>query len=363
LLKWLIETPSVSGYAGEGALGRKIYSELQNMAIPADLYEVDSHRYNVVANLGNENSKSLMIHAHIDTVDTHDFVDPFAAIISDGKIFGRGAADTKGGAAAMLLAADVLKDIKKIDKKLIFAFVVDEETNARGTLDLLSRGIRADCAIVLEPTELHVCTSHATCLRFQLIVKGLSAHGATPKEGVNAIELMVNLIDEVKKLPPLHEKGDLYMMEPAMNLGVINGGVTAWVVPYVCETHILFHVFPDHQCETIIKQLEDLIDRFSEKHETEVSFIPCHGSNGYRLPEDSRLVQLLQKNVKTIAGEKPLGFMATETDGVVLHQKGGIPSVIFGPGDLRYAHTNREYVKIEEVANAAKIICLTALDY
>ena len=363
ILKWLIETPSISGYEGEGKLGLKIHKELTSMGIPADLYEVDSKRYNVIATLGNNGSKSLMVHVHIDTVDIYDFEEPFKTKITDGKIYGRGAADIKGGAAAMLLAADVLKEIGNIDKKLIFAFVVDEETHARGTLDLLSRGIKTDCAIVLEPTKLHVCTSHATCMKFHLTVKGLSAHGATPREGVNAIDLMYSLISELKGLSFLNEKGDLDMMEPAMTVGEIKGGITPWVVPHECEAQILFHVFPEHQCDMIIEQVKDLVDNFSKKYQTKVFFKALHGSNGYTIPEDDRLVQLLQNNVKRTTEDKRFAFMPSETDAIVLQHKGGIPSVVFGPGDLRCAHSNREYVEIEEVVNAAKIICLTVNDY
>lgn len=360
ILKWLVQTNSVCG--NEGELGLRIHGHLQDLGIDTELHEVDARRYNVIATLGRDLSCSLMIHAHTDTVGVHDLEKPFAARIAHGVMYGRGTADIKGGVAAMLLAAGVLKQVPGLAAKIILAFVVDEETNARGTHDLLARGIRADAAIALEPSNLHVCVEHAGCLRFQVTTRGRGAHGCRPWAGVNAVDLMNELIADIRQLPLLNQNGRLHNMRPAMNMGYILGGVTPWVVPYRCEAGILFHFFAEHRCEYVITQLQEVIDAFVGRRDTEVTLEVMHGSNGFALAADTPLVQQMQHNVARVTGtSRPLAYMPTESDGEVLHNKGGIPTVLFGPGDIDHAHSYREQVEIAQVTQAARVLCLTAL--
>ena len=360
VLKWLVQTNSVCG--NEGELGLEIHRHLRDLGIDAELYEVDARRYNVIATLGRDLPRSLMFHAHMDTVGVHDLAQPFEAQVANGVMYGRGTADIKGGVAAMLLAAGALKQAPKLAAKIILAFAVDEETNARGTYDLLARGIRADAAIALEPSNLHVCVEHAGCLRFQVTTRGRGAHGCRPWAGVNAVDLMNELISDIRRLPLLSQKGRLHNMLPAMNMGFIQGGVSPWVVPYRCEAGILFHFFAEHRCDRVVAQLQEIIDAFARRRDTEVTLEVMHGSNGFALAEDTPLVQQLQQNVARVTGTpKPLAYMPTESDGEVLHNTGGIPTVLFGPGDIDHAHSYREQVQIVQVTQAARVLCLTAL--
>jgi len=167
-------------------------SKFKGYVPPMDWPDRYFGRPNVVATLGSGNGKSIILNGHIDTVTQGPLElwtrDPFHAEIEGGKIYGRGAADMKGGLAAMLMASEFAKDVQGIQGKVVFESVVDEEGGGNGSLACAVEGYSADAAIVAEPSKMEICCAHRGVLIGRIEVTGKAAHASNKDEGVSALD-------------------------------------------------------------------------------------------------------------------------------------------------------------------------------
>ena len=283
---------------------------------------------------------------HLDTVPPHD-PKQLTPTIAGGKLFGRGACDTKGSAAAMLWA--ILQVEQHRNTEVIFAGLADEEDGQRGSRALTASGFRADLVIVGEPTSLRLVTAHKGDLWLNIETHGKAAHGARPELGINAVHEMARVVEVVsgsyakaigRRVHPL--------VGPAtVNIGSIRGGNQPNIVPDECIIQIDRRTLPGEKDAAVIAELRKHLKEAGLKAEV------INTKNATCFPMETTLTNpLVQQFARSINSTEPLGvdyFCDASVFAAV-----GIPSVVFGPGDIAHAHTATEFVPIAELETAAR---------
>jgi acetylornithine deacetylase/succinyl-diaminopimelate desuccinylase family protein len=366
----LIRIPSENPPGDQRAVSEFIESKIRDLGLVAEAYDCRPDKPNVVGLLsGKKRRPVLMLNGHVDTVPVGDKesweVDPHAAVVKEGRIFGRGAADMKGGLAAMLMAAKAIVEAGvELSGTLMLAAVVDEEVppGGLGTRDLLEKGYRSDYAIIGEPTELRVQTAHKGALWLEVTTKGKSAHSSTPRLGVNAIYGMSKLCLLLEAmLPELEKNSHPLVGNPSINVGTIQGGTSGNTVPELCRVVVDRRLIPGEKLADVKESLNRVLEKVRIENpqlriETRVLVEgePSETSAGDPIVKASReaVMQVKRKDPGVT------GFTAT-CDMRLLVAK-GIPTVILGPGSLNQAHKANEFVEIQQVVDAARIYALTA---
>jgi acetylornithine deacetylase len=332
----------------------------------------------VVASLGRGDGPSLLLNGHVDVVPPGDPEDwsypPWSATAAAGRIYGRGAADMKGGMACALHAAKAIADAGvDLAGRLLVAPVVGEEDGGSGTLALLDHGVRADAAVVLEPTALAVAPAQAGALSFRVTVRGLAAHGALREEGVSAFE----------KYLPVHAA--LLHLEARRNRGVANPAFAHLERPFaICIGRVeagdwpsseadwlraegRYGVSPAEDLDSARAELEDAVaqaaaaDAWLRDHPPAVEwtggqFHPAVIAN------DHPLVDLISGAHADGSGGAPaVEGVPYGSDMGKLVGVGGIPTVVYGPGDVRVAHRPDEFVAVDELVACTRTLVLAAL--
>ena len=221
-------------------------------------------RYNVIARIPGQNpERRVVLEAHMDTASiTGMAIPPFQPELRDGCLFGRGACDTKGGLAAMMHAVAGLHRIgNKPPCEVWLAAVVDEEYSFQGVL-ALCKDLKADAAIVAEPTELRAVRAGKGVLRWTIRTKGKAAHSSKPHLGVNAISHMARVVEALDGESGSLAKSQHPLLGPAtVNVGVIRGGVQVNFVPDVCEIEVDRRLLPSETPEGVLAEYGRLLDR------------------------------------------------------------------------------------------------------
>ncbi|MGG3575083.1 peptidase [Bacillus gobiensis] len=396
LLKKLIAEKSTIGE--EFNAQAVILEKLRQFQMEVDVYEpsiiqLKQHPYfvsgrenfaespNIVARKhGSGGGKSIILNGHIDVVpegsigkwSTH----PYLAVEKNGKVYGRGASDMKGGTTALLLAIEALEACGVTLKgDLIFQSVTDEENGGAGTLSTVLRGYKADGALIPEPTNLKLFIKQQGSMWFRIIVKGLSAHGGTRYEGVSAIEksvLVLNALKELEKKRNVRIKDPLYHNTPIpvpINIGTIHGGSWPSSVADLVQIEGRCGVAPDEDMDHVKLEFENGLkslekqDEWFKFHPVELEWYGAHWLPN-ALDENHDLVRSLEASFEKITNHtakkeaSPWG-----TDGGMLFHAGNIPTIVFGPGETKVAHHTDEYIEIEAMLASAKIISLFLLDW
>lgn len=352
-------------------------SKLKGYVPPGDWTDRYAGRPNVVATLGSGNGKSIVLNGHIDTV-TPDPLElwkhnPFHAEIDGGRIYGRGAADMKGGLTAMLMGVEFAKAVQGIQGKVIFESAVDEEGGGNGSLACAVEGYSADAAIVAEPSKMEICCAHRGVLIGRIEVTGKAVHASSKDKGVSALDKGVEILHELSRLEKwrrTHAKRHPLLQKPIILAGKFQAGEQVNMVPAKCTIDVDVKYLPNEVDKEgagsrVKKQVEKWILSSSERdpwlklHPPRVQFL-------YDLPPSSIPVQHpLISTIKAAYGmlfdghvPKVVGLQAW-SDMYHLNTH-NTPTVIFGPGDVENsAHHVDEYVGIQELIDATKVIAAT----
>lgn len=337
---------------------------------------------NVVGILkGTENGRSVILNGHIDVVPAGDekkwTYDPYSGDVVDGKLYGRGTTDMKGGNIATLIALETIINLGiQLKGDVVYESVIEEETGGAGTLAAIQRGYKADVAIIPEPSEMRIFPKQQGSLWFEVTVTGVSAHGGTRYEGVSALEKGWTVFEEImnleeKRNEPLR-KDPLYKDNPIpipINIGQFNGGYFPSAVAEKATIQGRYGVAPgetiEEAKEEFIKMLDDLKhkDDWFESHPATVEW------GGIHLPPggcdlDHPMLNILKEKYIEVENEEPIIAGSTwGTDGGLLTQAGGIPSIVFGPGTTSMAHFTDEYVELDKLFKTAEIIALAIIDW
>jgi acetylornithine deacetylase len=357
----------VAGGAGETEIAGIIAGELRSAGLDVEVTEAAPGRPNVVAILeGRRQGRSLMLCGHMDTVGVVGMKAPFDPVVRDGRLYGRGAEDMKGGLAAMLSAARAVAANGGLPAgRLIIAAVADEEYASIGAEALVARG-SADAAVVPEPTDLVIATGHKGFTWIEIIAEGVAAHGSRPREGRDAILRMGRVLARLEALDR-----ELQSREPHPVLGtaslhasLINGGRELSTYPDRCLLHMERRSITGEGCDTALAEVEAILASLrSEDSQFRASAKVLFDRRPYETPLKHFLIPALEAALAKAGRPPSRGGVSFWTDAAILGHA-GIPSVIFGPGGAGL-HGTEEYVKVEDVlacrdtlAALARAICV-----
>jgi acetylornithine deacetylase/succinyl-diaminopimelate desuccinylase family protein len=334
-------------------------------ALGADVQTIrgEADRPSVLARFGDGSRPRLAWNGHLDVVPAGDPArwdhPPFAAVVADGRMIGRGAADMKGAVAAAIGAASAIRRAGvELGGTLELHLVADEElTGLHGTKVLWERGLLdQDAAIVGEPTGLRLGLAERGGAWITAVATGRAAHGSTPGLGVNAITSMARLLLRLDEVLPDREHP--LVGRPTVNAAVIAGGGAPNVVPDRCEVDVDRRILPGETSpEAVLAPFEALAADLRREHpEVELSFAVREWTDAAEADGGSDVARACREAVAAETGAVPadVGFTGI-TDARFYLNQAGIPAVILGPGSLAVAHTAGEWIEVAELVAAARV--------
>lgn len=396
LLKKLVQEPSLQG--NERSSQAIVIEKCRQLGMVIDIWEPNGtellkHPYfvsprtnftdspNVVAVLkGTGGGKSLLLNGHIDVVPEGDItqweMDPYSAEIKNGRLYGRGSTDMKGGNVALIMAIQAIKETGiKLKGDIIFQSVIEEESGGAGTLATILKGYKADGAIIPEPTGMKIFPKQQGSMWFKIEIYGRIAHGGTRYEGVSAIEKSMIVIEHLLKLEMIRNgaiNDPLYKNTPIpvpINIGKINGGTWPSSVPDVVTIEGRMGVAPEETIEHAKSEIQQWLNKLPEKdpwfeeHPVGLEWFGARWVPG-TIDPDHELMNILKDSFKKVKGKEPvIEASPWGTDGGLLTAVGNIPTIVFGPGTTEVAHYPNEYVELDKIFEAAEIIAETILTW
>ncbi|UAL45626.1 peptidase [Sutcliffiella horikoshii] len=396
LLRKLIQERSIQGR--ESSAQAVVIETCRELGLEIDIWEPDIKEMSAHENFvstrenfedspnvvavwrGTGGGRSLILNGHIDVVPEGDLLqwdfDPYEGKVEDGKVYGRGSTDMKGGNVSLLLAVNALKSLGvKLKGDVIFQSVIEEESGGAGTLAAILRGYTADAVLIPEPTNMKIFPKQQGSMWFRLKVKGRSAHGGTRYEGVSALEKSILVIRRIQELEtkrneriedPLFK--DIPIPLP-INIGKIEGGSWPSSVPDLIVLEGRIGVGPEEKLIEVKQELaacmNDLCktDPWFESHPVELEWFGAQWVPG-SVDLDHPFVKSLEKAYTQVEKKQPiLEASPWGTDGGLFTQILGIPTVVCGPGTTEVAHYPNEYISIEEMMKAAEIFAILLMDW
>ncbi|MGH2899446.1 MAG: ArgE/DapE family deacylase, partial [Solirubrobacteraceae bacterium] len=327
-----------------------------------DLMEAAHGRPNVVARVGTPGARTLMFNGHLDVVGTDGMIhEPWNAPEREGRIYGRGSADMKAGVAAMCAAAAHAAD-GALAGEIVVAAVVDEEFESIGTRSLIASGVRADAAIVTEPTRLTIMPSHLGFVWIDLTTHGRAAHGSRWELGVDAIRHAGLVLAELDRIDSedLPKKQHWLLGRPSVHASLIEGGSGMSTYPDRCVIRIERRTIPGETPDEVKAELEAACARVAaKKPNLRADVAVTFSQEPSDVAVDAPIVTALKRAIGG-AGEPDARIegMTAWTDAALLNAA-GIPAICFGPGDIALAHAAEEWVPIDEIERATRVLtCL-----
>jgi acetylornithine deacetylase len=362
LLRELVSIDSVNpslvpGAAGEASIADAVARHMRSLGLTVAMQEVAPGRPNVIGVLeGREPGRTLMLCGHIDTVGVDGMDAPFDPVERDGRLYGRGAQDMKGGVAAMIDAVRVASSTGFSRGRIVVAAVVDEEYASAGA-DALVREWGADMAVVTEPTDLHVAVAHKGFAWIDVETHGRAAHGSRPRDGRDAILAMGRVLqrlealdDELQSRPPHPLMGTA-----SLHASLIGGGQELSSYPARCMLQMERRTLPGESGDTAGAEVAGILDRLRrEDPEFAAEMRVTFSRPPYALPPGHELPAMLGAVLDRLGRPAPQVGMSFWTDAAVLGEA-GIPTVLFGPGGAGL-HGREEYVIVSDV-----LLCRDAL--
>lgn len=398
LLAYLCELIAVRSLVGDETAGQEhVAAQMARCGLDVDAWELDlaavkkhpacstemerAHGLGVVGALGQgTGGRTLILNGHVDVVPAGDEslwrYPPWSGTVAGGRVHGRGAVDMKGGLCCALFAAKALRDAGvKLRGRLLVQSVIGEEDGGVGTLATILRGCRADGAIIPEPTEMAVAPAQAGALNFRVTVPGLAAHGALRDEGVSAIEKFGPIHDALLDLErrrnsavtdPLYAR---YRLPYALCIGQMSAGVWASSVAESLVFRGRYGVAVGEDLAAARRAFEATVsgaaarDPWLRDHPPTVEW--WGGQFGpASIPADHPIVGAVTGAFADATGGcARLEGVPYGSDMQLLVNVGGIPTVLFGPGDVRASHRPDEFVPISDLEAVTRTLALTALRF
>lgn len=374
LLKQLISIPSVNPMGRavegpeylEGRVSDFLCEQLKSLGIDYERREIAPGRANILARCdAGPSAPVVLLDAHQDTVPVDGMtILPFEPLERDGKLYGRGSCDVKGGLATMFAAfVRLVKEQPAGRATVVLSMTCDEEATSIGIHDLCGSWhgkapayrlcpTKPDVAVVAEPTGLQVVVAHRGALRWKIRVGGVACHSSRPKDGVNAIYRMakvVNALEEFADYLPGSVPAHPLCGPATLSVGLIEGGASVNVVPDHCTVDIDRRMLPGESSESALETVRNWL---SERVDFPFEFLPsfCNSaalSEELSGPWSARLQQVLKN---TVGPRERIGVAygthASRTAAA------GVPSVVCGPGDIAQAHTKDEWIEIRQLGQA-----------
>jgi acetylornithine deacetylase len=369
LLASLVENNSINpslvpGSPGEADIARFVAAWLRERGIRVELHEAAPGRPSVVARVpGKGGGRSLILNAHMDTVGVAGMSEPFRARIHNGRLYGRGAYDMKGSLAACMLAMEEIRTAD-LGGDVILAAVADEEHASLGVQCVLER-IRADAAIVTEPTSLQVCVAHKGFSWHEITTSGKAAHGSRPDLGIDAIVHMGRVLYRLEAL-----QAELSRRTPHPLLGhgslhasLISGGQELSSYPATCTLQVERRTLPgeeiaavEGQVDAVLADLASSDPQFQARQRTTLVRPP------FSVAQDAAIVRTLVQQASLVLDQAPPLVGVSFWMDAAFFAQAGIPTVVIGPHGAG-AHSVEEWVDLRSVELCRAILVRTALEF
>lgn len=332
---------------------------------------------------GTGGGRSILLTGHADVVKAEEgwTEDPFGGEIKDGKIYGRGTVDMKGGIAAMIMAVKAIKEAGiKLKGDVLIGTVADEEAGGMGTLAYVDKGYRADACILTEPTNLNVQPLCRGILWGKIKIKGRAGHIEMNQEdwrtggAVDAIEkakLYLDMFEYLNKEWSISKTHPLLSIPCQVKIAQLNAG--EYPTSYASSAEIVFNAqyLPREKDENglggkVKKEIENFVEKVAETDEWLKENKPLVewivDANCGETDYEHEFVQIMSKTAKEIHSEAKLEGLLCHSDMGFFIER-GIPTVNFGPGEGRLAHQDNEYVEIDSLIKATKVIASAIMEW
>ena len=362
LLRDLIALPSVNNaflppgdlHAGEKRIADYLTDRATKASFEVERRPTECGRDNFITRLRplGQTINRIILAPHMDTVGG-DLNRIFTPINKGDRIHGRGACDTKGSIAVMFHVMERLAKRRQrpINTEIVFIGFVDEECNQTGSRAFAKLNLKADLALVGEPTRCRVVTAHKGDLWLRLSTKGKAAHGAKPELGRNAVLKMAKCIDTIETVyaRSLRKKKHPTLGHATINTGIVRGGYQPNIVPDSCEADFDRRTIPGETFTSIRREIDDVLKKRGLKAMlTNVKGFACPA-----METDSSL-PLVRQLMRTIRQSKALG-VDYYCDAANIAAT-GVPTVVWGPGDIAQAHTTDEWITIRQLERGLDIL-------
>ena len=346
------------GGTGEAAMAAVTAELLESWGFTVHVDEVEPGRPNVVARLEGS-GPTLLLNGHLDTVGIDGMsIDPFGATIDGGRLLGRGSCDMKAGVAALMAAGCRLASSGP-RPNLVIALTADEEHASVGMVGLVASGSHAaDMAVVCEPTSLMVMPAHKGFAWIEATFLGRAAHGSRPDIGIDAIRhaalylaALDGLSDQLRSrvAHPLLQCGSLHA-------GTISGGLAASVYPDRCSLLLERRTMPGEDAAQVIAEFEEVLRELrSTEPDLNAALEMTLVRPGTEVPTSSSLVQGLLSAGRSLGVPSLVEGMTAWVDAAFLNEA-GVPAVCYGPGSIEQAHTEDEWVAVDEIRTCAGVL-------
>ena len=353
----------VAGGSGEGAVARFVAEWCERAGLETELEEAAPGRPNVIAVArGSGGGRSLILNAHMDTVGVAGMTDPFEPRLEGGRLYGRGSYDMKGSLAACMLAtAEVAR--RGLRGDVILTAVADEEFASVGT-EAVAASIRADAAIVTEPTEMQVAVAHRGFVHLEVEVHGRAAHGSRPHLGIDAIAKMGRVLVGIEELDrrlradPTHA----YVGSGSVHASLIEGGQEFSSYPARCVLQAERRTIPGETAELAEQELREIVAHagegdpdFSADVRAPISREP------FEVAEDAAIVQVVRRHAGSVIGAEPMLVGVSFWADSALLARAGISTVLFGPRG-EGAHAEVEWVDVGDLESCVRIYAAAGAD-
>lgn len=345
---------------GEGNLGHN-YTDRENLYITFE---------------GNPEAKTLMFNSHMDTMPTGPLElwesYPHEATERDGKLYGLGTADMKGGLMASLLAVKLLKDVgAEVSNNVVITSVVDEEGGGNGSMQAAYNAPVADAVVVCEGTDYELILAHMGFVFFRITTFGKANHAGEKYKGISAIEKMQKVISALQEL----EYGWLFKYKhkllppPNINFGVLRGGTSGATVAAKCELEICIHYHPntmsyDSVTQAVIETVNRVADADPWMQENRPTLEVFQKGGAFENSEDTAIVDAFKKSYQAVMGSdvKIVGSPAG-CDSRIWKNIAKAETIQYGPGRLTECHSPNEFVRIDEFYKSILTYAMLILNY
>lgn len=358
----LIRFPTVNPPGNELPAAQYLATRMEELGLEVELQELEQNRANVIGRLRGEGEGHLVFTGHIDVVPPGGQewqYSPFGGDLVDGRIYGRGSTDMKGGVAAIVAALAALKQSGFQPKAdVIAACTYGEEAGMVGAKGMTEKQSLTGSRylVVAEPSDLGVYVGEKGVLWVQVRALGRTAHGSMPHLGINAISFIARLIPRLEVYPFPYQESAL-LGKPTLSVNVIEGGNKTNVVPDVCEISIDMRTVPGQNHGQIVQQIRDIAQEvagdFPDDLRVEVDIVQDQAP--LETDRSEPLVEALVQSVTEVKGAPEVGGVPYGTDAAYLGPGFNIPMVICGPGAAGMAHQPNESIEVEQLVQATQI--------
>ena len=349
----------VEGGAGEAEIARFVAGWAEEAGLAVEIVEPQSGRPSVVAAArGEGGGRSLMLNAHLDTVGVAGMAAPHEPWVRDGRLYGRGSYDMKGGLAACMLAT-AASARAGFPGDVVLSAVSDEEHSSVGVQAVLER-FEADACVVTEPTGLSVCVAHKGFAWWRITAHGRAAHGSRPDLGSDAIARMGPVLTGLAELDrSLEGRAHPLVGRASVHASLIEGGQELSSYPERCVLEVERRTLPGEAGDTVAAELERLLDGGDrDAIEGEVTLV----RRSFEVDGDEAIVAVVRERAAAVIGREPETVGHTAWMDAAFTQAAGIPTVVFGP-DGGGAHEVEEWVDLASVEACARTLLGTAAEF